>query len=105
MRVCVHVYVCVCVCVCVWFRQNTCIERCLFKVIFVAICTYRIYSTTNINFSLAWVWVLIEGGSYSRVAFINFGPILDSVIYKNLNTEDCALSNRHTIIKEAPTLQ
>ena len=42
----------------------------------------------NINFSLAWVQLLIEGGSYSRVAFINCGPILDSVTHKNLCTED-----------------
>ena len=31
----------------------------------------------TINFSLAWVWLLIEGGSYSRAAFIYFRPILD----------------------------
>ena len=34
------------------------------------------------------MWLLIEGGSYSRAAFINFRPIFDSVIHKkNLSTE------------------
>ena len=36
----------------------------------------RIVATATINFSLAWVRLLIEGG------FINFGPILDAVIHK-----------------------
>ena len=31
----------------------------------------RILATTTINFSLARVQLLIEGGSYSRVAFID----------------------------------
>ena len=53
--------------------------------------TYRIYSNSSIdyifpsaiiNFSLVWVWVLIEDGSYSRAAFINFGPIPHSVLHK-----------------------
>jgi hypothetical protein len=35
---------------------------------------YRIYSNNSrINFSLAGVWLLIEGGFYSRAAFIYFG--------------------------------
>ena len=36
--------------------------------------TYRIYSNSS-NFSLAGVRLLIEGGSYSRTAFIYFGGI------------------------------
>ena len=47
----------------------------------------RIVAAATINFSLAWVRLLIEGGSYSRAAFINFGPILDGIIHKNCNTE------------------
>ena len=47
----------------------------------------QIVAAATINFSLAWVRLLIEGGSYSRAAFINFGPILDSVIHKNCSTE------------------
>ena len=31
--------------------------------------------------------LLIEGGSYSRAAFINFGPILDGVIHKKCSIE------------------
>ena len=46
----------------------------------------QIAAVATINFSLAWVR-LIEGSSYSRVAFINFGPILDAVIHKNCSTE------------------
>ena len=40
-------------------------------------------------FSLALVQLLIEGGSYSKVAFINIGliSILDGVIQKNCSTE------------------
>ena len=40
-------------------------------------------------FSLALVQLLIEGGSYSRVAFINIGliSILGGVIQKNCSTE------------------
>ena len=34
------------------------------------------------------MWLLIEGDSYSRAAFIDFRPILDSVIHKNFSTED-----------------
>ena len=40
----------------------------------------RIVAAATINFSLTWVCLLIEGGSYSRAPFINFGPILDGVI-------------------------
>ena len=47
----------------------------------------RIVAMATINFSPAWVRLLIEGGSYSRAAFINFGPILDGVIHKNCSTE------------------
>ena len=35
----------------------------------------RILAAATINFSLARVWLLIEGSSYSRAAFINFGAI------------------------------
>ena len=41
----------------------------------------RIVTVATINFSPAWVRPLIEGGSYSRAAFFNFGPMLDSVIH------------------------
>ena len=47
----------------------------------------QIVAAPTINFSLAWVRLLIKGGSYSRAAFINFGPILDGVIHKNCSTE------------------
>ena len=47
----------------------------------------QIVAAATINFSLAWVRLLIKGGSYSRVAFINFGPILDGVIHENCSTE------------------
>ena len=47
----------------------------------------RIVAAATINFSLAWVRLLIEGGSYSRAAFINFGPILEGVIHKKCSTE------------------
>ena len=33
----------------------------------------QILAAATINFSLTGVWLLIEGGSYSRAAFINFG--------------------------------
>ena len=48
----------------------------------------RIVAAATINFSRAWVRLLIEGGSYLRAAFINFGPIPHSVIRKNCSTED-----------------
>ena len=48
----------------------------------------RMVATATINFSLAWVQLLSEGGSYWRVVFINFGLILDGVIHKNCSTED-----------------
>ena len=44
-------------------------------------------AAATINFSLAWVRLLIKGSSYSRAAFINFGPILDGVIHTNCSTE------------------
>ena len=47
----------------------------------------QIVAAAIINFSFAWVRLLIEGGSYSRATFINFGPILDGVIHKNCSTE------------------
>ena len=58
----------------------------LLAVITVFTCI-RILAAATINFSLAWVQLLTEGGSYSRAAFINFGPILDGVIHKNCSTE------------------
>ena len=48
----------------------------------------RIVAAATINFSLDWVRLLIEGGSYSRAAFINFGPMLSGVVHKNRSTED-----------------
>ena len=47
----------------------------------------RIVAAATINFGLAWVRLLIEGGSYSRAAFINFGQILDAVIHKICSIE------------------
>ena len=41
-----------------------------------------------LNFSLAGVRLLIEGGSYSRVAFINFRLILHGATHNNSTTED-----------------
>ena len=52
----------------------------------------RIVAAATINFNLAWVWLLIEGGSCSKVAYIKFGPILDSVIHKNHSTVQPRLS-------------
>ena len=48
----------------------------------------RIVAVATINFSLAWVRLLIEGGSYSRVAFIYFRPILDGIVHEDYSTED-----------------
>ena len=48
----------------------------------------RIVAVATINFSLAWVWLLIESGSYSRVAVINFGGIPYSAMHKNCSTDD-----------------
>ena len=42
----------------------------------------------TINFSLAGMRLLIEGGSHSRTAFINFGVIPPGAIYKSGNTKD-----------------
>ena len=53
----------------------------------LGLCTYtvfiRIVAVATINFSLTGVRLLIEGGSYSRVAFINFGVIPHSAIHKH----------------------
>ena len=35
----------------------------------------RIIATATINFSLAGLWLLFEGGFYSKAAFIKFGTI------------------------------
>ena len=48
----------------------------------------RIVTVATINFSLAWVRLLIEGSSYSRAAFVNFGSIPHSVLHKKGSTED-----------------
>ena len=47
----------------------------------------QIVAAATINFSLAWVWLLIEGGSYSRAAFI-YLPILDGGVNEDCSTED-----------------
>ena len=39
----------------------------------------RIVAAATINFSLAWMRLLIEDGSYSRAALVYFRPILDGV--------------------------
>ena len=69
-----------------------------------------IVAAATINFSLAWVLLLIEGGSYSRAAFINFGPSTwwynpQKLQHRRLTYEDCTSSNWDTIVKEAPALQ
>ena len=51
------------------------------------------------NFSLAWVQLLIEGGSYSRAAFINFGPMLGGVVHKNRSTEDWFIKTALRVIE------
>ena len=48
----------------------------------------QIVAADTINFSLLGVRLLIEDSSYSRVAFINFGPMLGGVVHKNYSTED-----------------
>ena len=67
----------------------------------------RIVAAATINFSLAGVQLLIEGGSYSRVAFINFGPIPHGVVYKKRTTrlvyECCTTNNGYMLTKEATT--
>ena len=40
----------------------------------------RIVATATTNFSLAGVWLLIEGSSYSRAAFINCGAVCIGVV-------------------------
>ena len=52
----------------------------------------------TVNFNLAWVRLLIEGGSYFRVAFINFGPMLGGVVHKNHITEHCLQTLQFDII-------
>ena len=42
--------------------------------------------------------LLIVGGSYSRVAFINFGPIPHSVLHKHCSTEDCFMKTSLRVI-------
>ena len=46
---------------------------------------FEIVAVAIINFSLAGVRLLIEGGSYSWMAFINFGAIPLGAIHKNNN--------------------
>ena len=56
----------------------------------------RLYNTVyiwivvvaTVNFSLAGVRLLIEGSSYSRVAFINLRAISPSAIHKKNNAKD-----------------
>ena len=48
----------------------------------------RIVAVATVNFSLAGVWLLIEGGSYSRAAFINFGAIPLGAIHENSSLKD-----------------
>ena len=50
--------------------------------------TVRIVATATINFSLAWVWLLIKVGSYLRAAFIYFRLTLDCVVHEDCSTED-----------------
>ena len=45
-------------------------------------------ATATIKFSLAQVWLLIEGSSYLMAAFINFRPIPRSTIDNNSSTKD-----------------
>ena len=67
-----------------WLKTSICKEL----VILLYTVFIRIVATATINFSLAWVRLLIQGSSYSRVAFINLGPIRDSVIHQNRSRVD-----------------
>ena len=62
------------VCMQLWARAHSAMST-----IFI-----QIVATATINFSLAEVWLLIEGGSYSRVAFINFGTIPPGAMHKTV---------------------
>ena len=66
----------------------------------VATCTVfiQIVAMATINFSLAWVQLLIEGGSCSKAAFINFGSIPHSVLHKIGSTEDCFMKTSLQVI-------
>ena len=56
----------------------------------------RIVAVATINFSLAGVWLLIEGGSYSRAtAFIDFTLIPRSAVYRNNTTKDWFMTAAH----------
>ena len=58
----------------------------------------RILAAATINFSLAGVQLLIEGGSYSRAAFINFGAISlgdrSYRLHKHIDTIDLFLIDK-----------
>ena len=51
------------------YLEDTCSE---FAHIVLNVYDIRIVAAAIINFSLAWVWLLIEGGSCSRAAFFLF---------------------------------
>ena len=84
MGVMPYLALCVCVCVCVCVRVCTCVHVCAY--VYTCVCTYtvfiRIVAMATINFSLAGVWLLVEGGSYSRTAFINSRAIPPGAIHK-----------------------
>ena len=57
-----------------------------YKLVFTM--SVRILAMGTINFILAGVQLLIENGSYLRVAFINFGAISLGAINKNSRLKD-----------------
>ena len=64
-----------------------------------------VVAVAAINFSLAGVQLLIEGGSYSRAAFIDFGPIPHGVVckkthHKRLVYDSCTTKNGYMLRKE-----
>ena len=70
----------------------------------------QIVAAATINFSPAWVRLLIEGSSYSRAALLIFWADTrqcnpQKMQHRRLIFEDCTSSNRDTIVKEALTLQ
>ena len=66
---------------CMYIHGNTEVEdsEC-YNTVFI-----QIVAVATINFSIAGVWLLIKGGSYSRVAFINFGAISLGVIINRID--------------------
>ena len=60
--------------------------------------TYLNSTFIIVDFSLAWVRLLIKGSSYSRVSLINFRPKYEC-IHKNFSTEDWFTKTAPWVIK------